>query len=84
LRYGKDIVRLVDIGMLEEVYPFEWASLFPSFAISKKNGTIRVITDFRKLNVLLKHRKSSISYSNDWMPACSVQWKGLPLLHHWT
>jgi hypothetical protein len=42
----------VDIGVLEEDYSSEWA--FPSFAISKKNGTIRVVTDFRKLNVLLK------------------------------
>jgi hypothetical protein len=31
---------------------------FPSFAIPKKNGTIRVVTDFsdfRKLDLLLKH-----------------------------
>jgi hypothetical protein len=26
----------------------------PSFAIPKKNGTIRVVSDFRKLNLLLK------------------------------
>jgi hypothetical protein len=34
----------------------EWASICPSFAIPKKNGasTIRVVTDFRKLNLLLK------------------------------
>jgi hypothetical protein len=46
LRYSKKIVRLVDIGVLEEDYSSEWAS--PSFAIPKKNGTIRVVTDFRK------------------------------------
>jgi hypothetical protein len=47
---SKQIVRLVDIGVLEEEqgYSSEWASLFPSFAIPKKNGTIRVVTDFRK------------------------------------
>jgi hypothetical protein len=27
---------------------------FPRFAIPKKNGTTRVVTDFRKLNLLLK------------------------------
>jgi hypothetical protein len=56
----------VDIGVLEEDYSSEWAS--PSFAIPKKNGsrTIRVITDFRKLNLLLKRRMSPISYSKDW------------------
>jgi hypothetical protein len=48
----KEIVRLVDIGVLDEDYSSEWAS--PSFAIAKKNGTIRVVTDFRKLNLLLK------------------------------
>jgi hypothetical protein len=53
LQQSKEIVRLVDIGVLEEGpdYPSEWASLFPSFAIPKKNGTIRVVTDFRKLNL---------------------------------
>jgi hypothetical protein len=45
----KEIVRLVDIGVLEEDYSSEWDSLVPSFAIPKKNGsiTIRVVSDFR-------------------------------------
>jgi hypothetical protein len=30
----------VDIGILEEDYSSEWASLFTSFAIPKKKGTI--------------------------------------------
>jgi hypothetical protein len=50
LQQNKEIVRLVDIGILEEDYSSEFASVFPSFAIPKKNGTIRVVTDFRKLN----------------------------------
>jgi hypothetical protein len=45
LQQSKEIVRLVDIGVLEEDYSSEWAS--PSFAIPKKNGTIRVVTDFK-------------------------------------
>jgi hypothetical protein len=42
----------VDIGVLEEYYSSEWAS--PSFEVPKKNGrnTIRVVTDFSKLNFL--------------------------------
>jgi hypothetical protein len=50
----QEILRLVDIGALEEDYSSEWAS--PSFSIPKKNRTIRVrvVTDFRKLNLLLK------------------------------
>jgi hypothetical protein len=42
----------------------EWVS--PSVAIPKKNGLIRVVTDFRKFNLLLKHRMSPISYSKYW------------------
>jgi hypothetical protein len=64
LQQSKEIIRLVDIGVFDEDYSSEWAS--PSFAIPKKNGTIRVVTDFKKLNLLLKHRMSPISYSKDW------------------
>jgi hypothetical protein len=46
LQQSKEIVRLVDIGVLEEDYSSELAS--PSLAIPKKIGTIRVVTDFRK------------------------------------
>jgi hypothetical protein len=58
----------MDNEVLEEDYSSEWAPVFPSFAITKKNGSaiIRVVTDFRKLNLLLKHRMSTISYSKDW------------------
>jgi hypothetical protein len=45
----------VDIGVLEEDYSSEWSSSLPTFAIAKKNGTIRAVNDFRKLNLLLKH-----------------------------
>jgi hypothetical protein len=45
LQLSKEIVRLVEIGVLEEDYSSEWA--FPSIVIPKKNGTIRVVTDFR-------------------------------------
>jgi hypothetical protein len=38
----------VDIGVLEEDYSSEWASYILSFAIPKKNRTIRVVTDLRK------------------------------------
>jgi hypothetical protein len=58
---------LVGIGVLEKEtdYSSKWSS--PSFEIPKKNGTstIRVVTDFRKLDLLLKRRLSPISYSND-------------------
>jgi hypothetical protein len=40
LQQIKEIVRLVNIGVLEEDYSFVWVSLFPSFSIPKKKGTI--------------------------------------------
>jgi hypothetical protein len=64
LRHSKEIVRLVDIGVLEEDYFSEWSS--PSFAIPKKNKTISVFIDFRKLNLLSKRGMQPISYSKDW------------------
>jgi hypothetical protein len=48
LQLNKGIVRLVDIGVLEEDYSSELASFFPSFAIPKKNGTIRFVINFRE------------------------------------
>jgi hypothetical protein len=65
LQKTKEIVRLVDIGVLEEDYSSEWASMSPSFTIPKNNGTIRFVTDFMKLNLLLKRRMSPISYFKD-------------------
>jgi hypothetical protein len=53
----------VDIGVLEEDYSCEWASVSPTFAIHKKCVTIRIVTDFSKLNLLMKHNMSPIFYS---------------------
>jgi hypothetical protein len=41
---------------LKKTIPLNGLLFVPSFAIPKKNGasTIRVVTDFRKLNLLLK------------------------------
>jgi hypothetical protein len=48
LQQSKEIVRLVEIGVLKENYSSEWASRIPSFAIPKKNGKLGVITDFQE------------------------------------
>jgi hypothetical protein len=37
----------------------------PTVSIPKKNGTVRVITNYRKINLLLKHSVSTISFSKD-------------------
>jgi hypothetical protein len=56
----------VDFGVLDEDCSCEWASYIPSFEILKKNGTIRIFIHFRKLNLFLNGRMSTISYSKDW------------------
>jgi hypothetical protein len=62
LQQSKEIVRLVDIGVLEEDYSSECASCIPSFAIPKKNGTIRVVTDFRKKRTQLIVETSNVTH----------------------
>ena len=50
----KEIARLEDEGVLKQVKQSMWAS--PTFAIPKKNDTIRVISDFRELNKRIKRK----------------------------
>jgi hypothetical protein len=47
-----DIDRLVKLGVLEWTTANEWAA--PTFIIPKKNGSVRFISDFRKLNSWLQ------------------------------
>jgi hypothetical protein len=61
LHQRKEIVRLVDIGVLEEDYSSEWASLI--FETPKKIGTIRIVNNFRNLSLLMKHSVLPIYYS---------------------
>jgi hypothetical protein len=45
---------------LKKTIPLNGLLCVPSFVIPKKNGTVRDVTDFTKLNLLLKHRMSPI------------------------
>ena len=47
----EDINRLVEIGLLTLVSESKWSS--PSYAIPKKDKTVRFLTDFRSLNECL-------------------------------
>ncbi len=49
-----EINQLETIGLLTRVQSAEWAA--PTFVIPKKNGTVRIITDFRMLNACLKRK----------------------------
>jgi hypothetical protein len=52
---SKEIVRLVDIGVLEEDYFSKWASCSPKFSFTKKNrsSTVIVVTNVKKLKLVL-------------------------------
>ena len=46
-----ELDRLVEIGVLEKNSDSPWSS--PTFIIPKKNGTVRFISDFRKVNKII-------------------------------
>jgi len=48
----KEIEELVKAEVLESCDPAPWA--FPTFAVPKKDGSIRIVTDFRRLNEVIK------------------------------
>ena len=50
----KEINRLTSIGVFEKNYDSEWAA--PTFVQPKKTGDVRILTDFRKLNAMLKRK----------------------------
>ena len=53
--FKAELRRLCQIGVLSRVGSTEWA--FPSFIIPKKDGRVRWISDFRKLNELIRRKQ---------------------------
>ena len=47
-----ELDRLVKLGVLKQINNSEWAA--PTFIISKKDGTVRFISDFHELNKCIK------------------------------
>jgi transposase InsO family protein len=62
--FKTEILRLVEIGVLEKVIgPTAWA--LPSFAVSKKDGKIRIVSDLRELNKVIKPRDYTLPIIQD-------------------
>ena len=52
--FKEEIERLEKIGLFTKVQLSEWSS--PSFCIPKKDGRIRIVTDYKKINKLIKRK----------------------------
>ena len=53
--FKKELQNLIQKGVLERVERSQWA--FPTFIIPKKDGRVRWVSDFRKLNRLLQRSR---------------------------
>ena len=52
--FRDEIERMCRLGILRRVNDSEWGA--PTFCQAKKNGTIRILTDLRELNKLIKRK----------------------------
>ena len=50
----KEVERLIQLGVLKKCSNSEWGS--PTFIIPKQDKTVRFVTDFRKVNSLIKRK----------------------------
>ena len=63
--FKKEIARLERIGVLEKCSDSPWAS--PTFIIPKSDGTVRSVSDFRKVNAQLVRKPFPIPKISDIM-----------------
>ena len=52
--FKKELDRLEKLGVVEKVQQSEWGS--PTFIIPKKDGRVRFLADFHRLNLMLKRK----------------------------
>jgi hypothetical protein len=68
LKQSKEVVRLVDIRALREIFSSEWASLFPELKFLRKTYLQQKelsLISVGSIYLLLKHSMPPISYSKD-------------------
>ena len=63
--FKKDLDRLEKLGVLTKRNRSEWAA--PSFIIPKKDGRVRFVSDFRKLNRQLKRAPYPLPHIKDML-----------------
>ena len=63
--FKKDLDRLVSVGVLTKVNHSEWAA--PAFIVPKKDGRVRFVTDFRRLNKMIKRTPYPLPHIKDML-----------------
>lgn len=63
--FKQDLDRLVEAKVLTKVNRSEWAA--PSFIIPKKDGRVRFISDFRRLNTMIKRAPYPLPHIQDML-----------------
>ena len=63
--FKKDLDRLVSIGVLTKINRSEWAA--PTFIIPKKDGRVRFVTDFWRLNKQIKRSPYPLPHIKDML-----------------
>jgi len=65
----KEMDRLTDIGVFKRTHESEWAA--PTFIQPKKTGDVRILTDFRRLNAVIKRRPFPLPKISDLLQKLS-------------
>jgi hypothetical protein len=65
----KEMERLTSIGVFKKTYESEWAA--PTFIQPKKTGDVRILTDFRRLNAILKRKPFPLPKISDLLQKLS-------------
>ena len=63
--FKKDLDRLESIGVLTKINRSEWAA--PTFIIPKKDGRVRFVTNFRRLNKQIKRSPYPLPHIKDML-----------------
>ena len=63
--FKKDLDRLVGAGVLRKINHSEWAA--PTFIIPKKDGRVRFVTDFRRLNKQIRRTPYPLPHIKDML-----------------
>ena len=63
--FKKELDRLQDIGALRRINHSPWAT--PMFIVPKKDKSIHVVSDFRRLNVHIKRMPYPLLHINDML-----------------